>query len=316
MSNTLIDVTVGECRQVAPAIMEFSLKSAGGPLPAFSPGSHVVVEMHDGEKTYRNPYSLLSDPRDSSQYRIAVRLQDQSRGGSVFMHSRVKAGSQLRITPPANLFAPAWQARKHILLAGGVGITPFMSYLPELQRRGAEFELHHLFRSSRTGAYDAELKASLGERYFAYDSACDSRCPVGELMRSQKPGTHIYICGPESLIEAVYETAAEIGWPLEHIHVEAFSAPAPGEPFEAVLSASGKTVSVGSDESLLEALEREDVAVPNLCRGGVCGQCLTKVVEGEIEHRDHFLSEDEKNSGQCVMPCVSRAKSRKLVLEL
>lgn len=316
MSQSLIEVTVEACRQVAPAIIEFSLRSENGALPAFSPGSHVVVEMREGEKTYRNPYSLLSDPRDSSRYRIAVRLQEQSRGGSVFMHQKVKAGSRLRITPPANLFAPHWQARKHILLAGGVGITPFMSYLPELQRRGADFELHHLFRSSRTGAYDAELKATLGQRYFGYDSASDSRCPVGELMAAQKPGTHIYICGPTSLIDAVYATADEIGWPEAHIHVEAFTAPAPGEPFEAVLSKSGKTVLVGAEESLLEALEREAVAVPNLCRGGVCGQCMTPVSDGEVEHRDHFLSEAEKRSGQCVMPCVSRAKSRQLVLEI
>ncbi|MDO6459617.1 PDR/VanB family oxidoreductase [Granulosicoccaceae sp. 1_MG-2023] len=316
MSGSYIEVQVEQCRQVAPAIKEFALKALDAPLPAFSPGSHVVVEMRDGQKTYRNPYSLLSDPRDPSAYRIAVRLQEQSRGGSRFMHERIAEGSRLRISPPANLFAPDWRARKHILLAGGVGITPFMSYLPELQRRNADFELHHLFRSSRTGAYDADLRQRLDGRYFAYDSARDKRCPVAELMAAQSPGTHIYICGPQSLIDAVYANAAQIGWPQEHIHVEAFAAPEPGEPFEAVLCKSGKTIQVGAEESLLEALEREHIEVPNLCRGGVCGQCVTGVRDGAIEHRDHFLSEREKSSGQCLMPCVSRAKGPKLELEI
>lgn len=316
MSADQTKVKVAAVVQVAPMIREFTLTAVTGHLYPFSPGSHVVVEMPGKQKTYRNAYSLLSDPHDTSEYRIAVRLQDHSRGGSVFMHQEVKEGDELLITPPANLFIPDWSAKKHILLAAGVGITPFMSYLPAMARRQADFELHYLFRSKQTGAYQRELAEQLGKRFFSYDSDQSQRCNISELLADRPLGTHIYICGPEALIKDVQAVADELGWPDKVIHFEEFAAPKPGKPFMVELKSTGKTVKVGESESLLEALEAAEITVPNLCRGGVCGQCATPVTEGEIEHRDNFLSADEKARQDCVMPCVSRAHSDRLVLDI
>lgn len=313
---TMIPVRVTRVSEVAPKIREFRLAAVGEELPPFSPGSHVMVEMNGADKTYRNAYSLLSDPFAPQHYAIAVRLQDESRGGSVFMHTRVKEGDVLHISPPANLFAPLWQAKKHILIAGGVGITPFLSYLPALQRRAADFELHYLFRSSQTGAYRNELAQQLGERLHAYDSDAGERCDVRSLLRGNLPGTHVYICGPQSLISAVKDAAAALGIPPAFIHAEEFSAPKPGKPFTVKLAASGQEIAVDAETSMLEALEQAGVAVHNMCRGGVCGQCVTRVKDGVPEHRDEFLSAAEKAGNNCVMPCVSRALSDTLVLEL
>ena len=313
---TMIAVRVTGVSDVAPKIREFRLAAVAEELPPFSPGSHVMVEMAGKDKTYRNAYSLLSDPFNPQHYAIAVRLQDESRGGSVFMHTQVKEGDVLHISPPANLFAPLWQAKKHILIAGGVGITPFLSYLPELKRRAADFELHYCFRSSQTGAYRDALAQQLGERLHAYDSDNGQRCDIAALLRQNLPGTHVYICGPQSLISAVKDEAAAQGIPPAFIHAEEFSAPKPGKPFTVKLAASGREIAVASESSLLEALEQAGVAVHNMCRGGVCGQCVTRVTDGVPEHRDDFLSAAEKAGNDCVMPCVSRALSASLTLDL
>ncbi len=312
-------VKVTDIVEVAPTIKEFTLVAQNGELTPFSPGAHVVVSMKgenaDGQpKQWKNAYSLLSDPRDTSAYKIAVRLQPQSRGGSVFMHSQVSEGDELEITPPANLFAPNWRAKKHLLIAGGVGITPFMSYLPELERMGASFELHYAFRGLQTGAYKTELIEQLGEQVHCYDADAGDRLQLAELLKSQPRGTHVYICGPELLIDGVRQNAALLGYPDSLIHFEEFAAPQPGSPFTVTLESSGAEVQVSSEESLLEALEANGVEVPNLCRGGVCGQCVTKVLDGDVEHRDAFL--DEREQDTCIMPCVSRAKSKSLVLGL
>jgi ferredoxin-NADP reductase len=311
-----IKVKVISVEQVAPMIREFTLAAVSNELYPFSPGAHVVVEMEDKNNIYRNAYSLLSDPLDTSAYKIAVRLQDKSRGGSIFMHEQVCVGDELLISPPSNLFSPHWNAKKHLLLAGGVGITPFMSYLPEMQRRGSQLELHYMFHSAQTGAYQDILKQKLGDKFFSYDSDLGKRLELKNLIDRQPLGTHIYICGPLSLIDGTKNIVEEMGIPLSMVHYEEFSAPKPGKPFLIVIKKSGQTVPVSSKQSMLEALESAKLPVSSLCRGGVCGQCACSVVEGDIEHRDSFLSADEKALGKVVMPCVSRAQSERLVLDI
>jgi len=191
-----------------------------------------------------------------------------------------------------------------------------MSYLPEMQRRGADFELHYLFRGTQTGAYREQLAAELGERFFSYDSDAGQSCDVKNLLNAMTPGTHLYICGPESLIQAVQAEAETRGIPAGFIHYEEFAAPRPGKPFTVKLAGAGQEVLVDEDSSMLEALEAAGVEVENMCRGGVCGRCVTRVLEGTPEHRDEFLSAEEKSRNDCVMPCVSRAVSDSLTLDL
>lgn len=316
MSQAAIKVKVSQIKQVAPVIREFTLTPLEKRFSPFSPGSHIIVEIPSDTKNIRNAYSLLSDPLDTRNYRIAVRLQPESRGGSIYMHKQVKEGDELSISPPANLFSPHWRAKKHLFFAGGVGITPFMSYIPEMKRREADFELHYMFRSTQTGSYVDELKTSIGERLHTYDSYESGRADIAKIMSDCAQGTHLYICGPESLIETILQLAETTGWPKSHIHYEVFAAPKPGKPFVVELTKSGKTLYVNEEESLLEALEANDVVIPNMCRGGVCGQCRTAVTEGKVEHRDDYLSAKEKDSNRCIMPCVSRSKSSHLRLDI
>lgn len=304
--NPLLDVEVKTIRQLTPLVREFTFAAVDGKLPRFSAGSHVQVHLPVPGRALRNAYSLLGDPSEPSTYRIAVRLQDDSRGGSRFLHEQVKEGDRLQLSPPANLFAPSSQARHHVLVAGGIGITPFLAYIAELERRGASFELHYACRGGLTDAYRAELAERLGERFHAYDAAAGQRLDLGEALAEQPLGSHVYVCGPQALIDDVRETAARLGWADKRVHWEAFAAAEPGSPFVAELASSGKRIEVPGDTSLLEALEQAGVEVPSLCRGGVCGQCTTPFLKGEVEHRDSYLSEEERATA--LMPCVSRGR--------
>lgn len=310
-----LSVKVADIRQVTPVIREFTFVPTAGELPGFSAGSHVVVEVPLGDRKQRNPYSLLSDPRDCSQYRIAVRRLDESRGGSQGMHANVDVGDELHISYPQNLFAPHSQARHHVLIAGGIGITPFMSYVAELQARGAPFELHYAYRGGLSGAFIDDLRERLGAKLSTYDSHAGEQLDIASVLRQQRLGAHLYTCGPASLFEAVRDQAAALGWPSGRVHWEEFAAPEPGVAFSVELAKSGQRIDVPGDRTLLETLEDAGVDIDSGCRGGVCGACKTRYLEGQVDHRDHFLAESEQES--CLMPCVSRGcAERPLLLDL
>lgn len=308
-------VRVANVETVTPLIKRFTLTPAeGDELPGFSAGSHVVVHMPGEDRTYRNAYSLMGAPSDRRCYEIAVRRQEASRGGSVYMHEQVGVGDLLHINPPANLFALDRLAAKQILIAGGIGITPFMSYVDELADLPAPYELHYAYRAAGHAAFRDKLAAQLGGRLHTYDAARDQFVQPRKLLAAQPLGTHVYVCGPAALIEVVVESARELGWPDSHVHYEQFTAPQPGAPFKVSCAKKACEIDVPSDMSLLDALEAAGVTIPNLCRGGVCGQCETGLLEGEAEHRDDFLPAELRHCK--IMPCVSRARSARLVLDL
>ncbi|TBU97838.1 PDR/VanB family oxidoreductase [Stutzerimonas kirkiae] len=313
--SALMEVKVTNVRQLTPVVREFTFEALAGSLPGFSSGSHVQVQVPLPGRTLRNAYSLLGDPAESQRYRIAVRLQDDSRGGSRYLHEQVAVGDSLTIGVPSNLFPMHSQARHHVLVAGGIGITPFMSYIAALQASGASFELHYAFRRGLTDAYVSELSERLGERFHAYDAAAGQRLDCAALLSGQPLASHVYVCGPQSLLDAIRAQAQALGWSDGRLHWEAFASPEPGLPFTVELVRSGQRLEVPGDHSLLEALEGVGVEVPNLCRGGVCGQCATRYLGGVVEHRDHYL--DETQRGEALMPCVSRGGcSSTLLLDL
>jgi ferredoxin-NADP reductase len=251
---------------------------------------------------------------DGSGYEIAVRREDGGRGGSRFMH-RVQVGAQLRIGAPVNLFALDLRAKKHVMIAGGIGITPFLSQLKQLAKLPMPFELHYAARSRDEAAGLALLPQS--PHIHVHLSGEGNRLDLGALLAKQPLGTHIYTCGPKGLIDAVAETGARLGWPNTVLHAEEFLSPPAGESFEVTLAKSEMTLTVGPHQSLLEALEAAKVDAPWLCRGGACGQCETNVVacDGHIDHHDHWLSDDERRAQRKIMPCVSRFKGKALVLD-
>lgn len=314
-----IDVRVAAIEQVTPQIKHFTLaRPDGGRLPAFSGGSHIVVVMQGASRVYRNPYSLLSPPDRLEAYEIGVRRMDVSRGGSHYMHDQVRVGSMLQIAHPVNLFPLEKIARKQLLIAGGVGITPIVAQMWDLKSALVPYELHYAVRGPEHAAFRELLEREHPGRVHMYYDSAGQAIAFQDLLSSQPLGTHVYCCGPAGMIELVMDTARRCGWPASHLHWEQFAAPPGGEAFEVFLERAGISVQVGPEETLLEAIEAAGVDAPYLCRGGVCGFCRAEVLEleGELLHHDHFLSAEERASGKAIMPCVSRARCRKLVLDL
>lgn len=317
-TSNRLEVTVTEVVAVNEVIKRFHFERRDGlPLPTFSGGAHIVVEMKDGERKRLNPYSLMSSPQNTHDYTISVRRDDSGRGGSLFMHNSVRRGMDMIISYPVNLFSLDLRAKKHLMIAGGIGITPFVAQIAQLAATGGNFELHYQSRSPALAAYADTLKDRHDKRIHLYYDEEKQRIELARLLSSQPLGTHVYVCGPAGMISWVRETAAEQGWPADYVHFEHFAAPQPGLPFSVDLALSDKRIDVGEDESLLEALEAANVDAPYLCRGGVCGQCETNVIsyDGKFIHNDHWLSEEERCSGTKIMPCVSRFEGKSLVLE-
>lgn len=316
-----IKVRVADVTPVAKDINRLTLVPVdGGELPEFSSGAHTVVTMHAPDRTIRNPYSLMSSPFERSHYQISVLRVPKSRGGSHFIHDHVTAGSELDVTYPANLFPIDRRARRHLFIAGGIGITPFVAMTDQLSREGGQFELHYGMRSKDAGAYWRDLQKLYPGRVHAYFDDEKSFVPLARLLDGQPLGTHLYVCGPAGMIDWVIKSAKEAGWPDENVHHERFAAPPPGVPFTIELAKSKKTINVGPFQTALEAIEEAGIDAPFLCRGGACGQCETKVIrcDGGIAHNDHFLSDEDHAGDKKIMICVSRlAKADgRLVLDL
>jgi ferredoxin-NADP reductase len=312
-------VRVAEIEPVASRIKRFRLVSTDSqPLSEFSGGSHVTVCMQAADRLIRNPYSLMGCPSDTSSYQIGVLKCEDSRGGSHFMHDNVRVGTELEISEPLNLFPPAKLARKHILVAGGIGITPFMSMMSELEALKSDFELHYGVRSLQEGAFCKLLQERYGPRIHFYFQDKKQLVPLEQILGNQPLGAHVYVCGPKPMIDWALRTATLAGWPDENIHSEQFTAPPIGKPFVARLTRSGREITVGGHQSILEALEQNGVDAPFLCRGGACGQCETGVAscDGFIEHNDHYLTDAEKAAGRKIMICVSRISGDAIALDL
>ena len=313
-----IAVRVAEVVEVNALIKRFRFVARdGSALPAFSGGAHTVVEMEDHGLRRLNPYSLMGDPQDRSGYEISVRRDDQGRGGSLFLHRHVTPGTEMVISNPINLFALDARARKHLMIAGGIGITPFLAQTAQLARLGGRFELHYAARSRALGAYMDRLAVAYPGRLHCYFDEEGQQIDLARLLSMQPIGTHLYVCGPKGMIAWVLSTAEAMGWPKGALHHEEFLAPGIGKPFAVRLAASGKTVTVGPTQSLLEAMEAAGVDAPYLCRGGACGQCETDVLEcqGTLLHRDHWLTPEDAASGRKIMPCVSRFEGATLVID-
>lgn len=320
MSET-IDVVVAEVRDEAQDIKSFRLEHArGAALPPFTPGSH--VDVHLGEGLVRQ-YSLCSACTDASCYRIAVKKEPQSRGGSRAMHERVRAGDRIAIAGPRNNFALADDAQHSILIAGGIGITPLLSMALHLHAQRRSFELQYFSRSLDHTAFHALLsRPDFASRVgFHYALEPDTvRAYMRKHLWHRQEGAHLYLCGPRAFMDLVEQTAA-VTWPPESVHLEYFQAdPAslagPRATFVVRLARSGKECIVPPDQSIVRALEACGVYVETSCEQGVCGTCLTGVLEGVPDHRDVFLTDEEHAAGDRMMPCVSRARSDVLVLDL
>ncbi|GAB2655460.1 PDR/VanB family oxidoreductase [Gordonia jinhuaensis] len=285
----------------------------GEALPSFTAGSHLGVAWAPGQ---RNSYSLTSSGVMPHEYSIAVRRNDSGRGGSSWMHS-LGHGACVYATSPVSAFAPVATATHHVLVAGGIGVTPVLSHVREALTWGRSFEVIYRFRPG-AGAYADELSQLCGERLAMPSDRSAFDELIDDVLTDRPLGTHLYMCGPAQMIADVAERARRRGWPAARLHAEAFAAAgdAGGTPFRVDLAMSGSQVEVDSDVALLDALIAAGLDVPHLCRQGVCGQCATPVAAGDIDHRDSYLTADERNGGRVIMPCVSRAAGERITLDL
>jgi vanillate O-demethylase ferredoxin subunit len=316
-----LNVRVSRKRPEADDICSLELTHEDGtPLPAFSAGSHIDVQLPGG---LTRQYSLCNDSRESHRYLIGVLRDPASRGGSVAMHDAVQEGDRLQISPPKNHFALAHDARSSLLLAGGIGVTPILCMAERLAQTGAAFEMHYCTRSrARTAFHDRIVAAPFADRVrFHFDDGdAAQRLDIAALLASPADGRHLYVCGPKGFMDAVLATARAAGWPEPRIHYEFFGAdvaPAEGDSaFEVRLASSGRVIPVAADQTVIAALEAAGVVVPTSCEQGVCGTCLTRVLDGECDHRDMYLTPEEQAANDQFLPCCSRARSAGLVLDL
>ena len=324
MSRGNFEVAVAAVRQLTPRVREFLLRSVDGkPLPDYSAGAHVAVHTVSSERgLIVRHYSLVGgsqtqdDPRNT--YRIAVQREDHARG-SAHIHATFEVGTRLQIGPPVNNFPLDRRDAQVLLVAGGIGITPIFPMARSLARRHRPFRVFYAGRNAEGMAYRDELGRLAGEQAHFHYSDSQGQPDLEALLRGQPEGTNVYVCGPARMIDATHAAAARLGWPAGRVRSEMFGAGISGvaTPFDVRLARSGRTVRIGADVSILDALMAEGVPVLWDCRRGECGLCPLSVVssDGPLQHHDRYLSDEEKASGETLCTCVSRTRGSELVLD-
>jgi ferredoxin-NADP reductase len=292
------------------------------PLPEWRPGAHLDVYVPDG--TTRQ-YSLCGDPRDRSYYQIAVLREPESRGGSAFLHEQLRVGDRLLVTRPKHHFNLE-EAPYHALVAGGIGITPIMTFAEDLERTGRPFSLTYGGRAADSMAFRQRL-APLGDRVTFLAEDVDGRPDLESLVRAVPEGGLVYVCGPLPLLRAV-EAAAETahGPDQDMVRFELFSragievdvAPPAldGDTYELVLAESGHTLRLKPDANILDVVLALGIDIENDCRDGICGSCITPVVAGTVDHRDLVLTKKEQAAMDQMLICCSKPTSERLELRL
>jgi len=321
--NPLSTLSVRVARKATEAvdICTFELVDVnGGPLPAFSAGSHVDVHLSGG---ITRQYSLCNDPKETHRYLIGVLRDPASRGGSRAMHDQVVVGQVLQISAPRNHFPLAHDAKRSLLLAGGIGVTPILCMAERLAITGADFEMHYCTRSAeRTGFCNRIASSGFASKvkFHFDDGAASQKIDLAALLAVPQTGLHLYVCGPKGFMDAVLKTARDKGWPEGQLHYEFFGAEVAKSDsdasFEIKLASSGRIIRVPKDQTVVKALAQAGVEILTSCEQGVCGTCLTRVLEGEPDHKDSYLTPEEQAANDQFLPCCSRSKTPQLVLDL
>ncbi|HVE53933.1 MAG TPA: PDR/VanB family oxidoreductase [Ramlibacter sp.] len=307
-------------KQEALDIASFELaRPDGSALPAFSAGSHIDVQVPGG---LTRQYSLCNDAADKHRYRIAVLRDANSRGGSVAMHDALKEGDTLLVSEPRNHFALV-HAQRTLLFAGGIGVTPLLAMAQRLATMGAAFTLHYSARSAERMAFRDEIAASgyaARVRFHFDDGDAAQKLDLAAELGAPQPGTHIYVCGPTGYIDFVVKTAQGLGWPQDQVHLEYFGATPQDttgdRAFQVKIASSGAVYDIGADQTVVHALQEHGIEILTSCEQGVCGTCITRVLQGECDHRDLYFTDEEKAANDQFTPCCSRARSPLLVLDL
>ena len=311
---------VASIRQETPDIKIMELVSSdGGDLPAITAGAHIDVFTGVDKQC---SYSIASDPTDRRRYVIGVLREAESRGGSIWMHEEVKEGDTLKVTLPINNFPLQEDAAEHILIAGGIGISPVLAMGYRLRDLGAKFTLHYCTRSPEQTAFIGEVDEVFRQNVVYHHDCGDITrgIDLNRVLSDRPEGAHLYVCGPAGLMDAAVAASAQ--WPTDSIHREYFSAVKTekkwkNEAFEISLARHKKILTVPANKTILEVVREAGISIDSSCEDGLCSTCRTTLLNGNAEHRDAVLSEKEKNENRTIMICVSRAKGgERLVLDM
>lgn len=300
---------------------EYQMVSANGEeLPAFTPGSHIDIYFRDGRT---RQYSLCGDYSSNESYRIVVQREKNGRGGSRDFFEKVHVGRKLVISKPRNNFRLV-DADSYLLIAGGIGITPIFSMARYLRDKGKPFTLHYCTRSKeRTALLPAIKQLCPGDSLRMYHDGGNPQQGVDldAVLAEHQQGTHLFYCGPSGLMQAIAKKSEH--WPEDHVHAEYFAAPAvpfqaqhesKDTGFEVIVNSTQQRLFVPEDKSILEVLNSNGFDIPSSCEAGVCGTCRVHYLEGNPDHRDLILQEDEKS--QDILVCCSRSLTKTLTLDL
>jgi ferredoxin-NADP reductase len=320
-----IKLKVTDIKELTANIKMFDLISSdGGHLPSWEAGSHIDIQIDEG---LCRSYSLANKPGDTKRYVTAILREKNGGGGSQYMHDKVSVGDELVIAePPTNFFPLDESASKHLLLGGGIGITPLLAMGYRLKEVGADFHLHYCTRSKAETAFYDEIVDVFGDGgvTFYHDEGDPANgIKLEEVLGAQEEGQHLYLCGPGGLINAARDATSH--WRDGTVHFELFAstksaddkmATAGGDQeFEVELRESGLTLTVPADKSIIEMLWANDIDVMYACEDGWCGNCKVGLISGKADHRDEFL--DESDHDDYIQVCVSRAMpGEKLVLDI
>lgn len=321
MNETALTVEVVRRRDEAHDICSFELRRPdGAPLPGFDAGAHIDVHLPGG---FIRQYSLCGNPARHDRYEIAVLRNSNGRGGSMAMHDHVRQGDLIRISTPRNHFPVDAQAARHLLLAGGIGVTPILSMAEHLAGVGASFEMHYCTRSHARTAFVERVTGSAFREHMQFhfdDGPAEQVFDPVAVIASAPAHTHLYVCGPRGFMEAVLAEARVQGWAEHRLHHEFFSGSDPDAreetAFQVRIASSGASVDVPPGCTVIESLAKHGLEILTSCGQGVCGTCMTRVLEGEPDHRDSYLTDEEKAAGEYFLPCCSRSRSPVLVLDL
>jgi ferredoxin-NADP reductase len=310
------DLVVEAYEVVAEDVVAVTLADPeGAPLPAWTPGAHIDLIL---TPELTRQYSLCGSPADAKRFTVGILNAPTSRGGSRFVHEHVAKGSVIRIRGPRNHF-PLVASPRYVFIAGGIGVTPMLPMIAEAEAAGAEWTLLYGGRTEESMAFVEQLRA-YGDRVTLLpgnDVALMSAA-LDDRIGTPQPDTLVYTCGPEGLLGAVEQRCA--GWPAGALHLERFAAKAVegavDTEFEVELARTGITITVPADRSIFDAAQDHGVSVLGSCHEGICGTCETVVIDGEVDHRDSVLNDEEKASNETMMICVSRCTSGRLTLDL
>lgn len=306
-ARLVMKLQVAAAVATTPDVLHLTLVHPRRPeLPSWTAGAHVDLRLPDGRV---RQYSLCGDPTDRGRYEIAIKREDAGRGGSAWVHGNLAVGSAADVSAPRNNFPLAPAARRHVLVAGGIGVTPLLAMARTLAADEADFALHLCARSAAEAPLLAEVRAVCGDRLQGWFSDEGRRFDAA-LLHDSTADTHVYACGPRRLTEAVQAALDTKGWPSEQVHVEHFGAVSDEtfvpEAFEARIASTGAVLPVPADRSLLDVLREHGVSQPSSCELGVCGACECGYRDGAVIHRDAVLSVAKRQDR--MTPCVSRAR--------